>query len=212
MKTAPILLAAMLVLASCGIDNAPKMTKEESRLINESPEVFRILSVDNDSDLAVLRTPSVNFNVRDLKSAEYQSLAAKLVRTLESTDGGVGLAAPQMGINRRVVAVQRVDKEGEPIEVYPNIRIVEFRGEKEAGREGCLSVPDKAGSVLRYRDITIVYTDIHGAGTLRSGEITEDVSGFAAVIFQHEVDHLDGVLYTDKCVPVEETAQSGSAN
>lgn len=211
MKIVPI-FAAMLVLASCGTSVRMTMTREEAGLINESPEIFRILSVDNEADLAVLRTPSRDFNLADINSTEYQSLAAKLVRTLENTDGGVGLAAPQIGINRRVVAVQRVDKEGEPIEVYPNIRIVEFRGEKEAGREGCLSVPDKAGSVLRYRDITIVYTDIHGSGTLRSGEITEDVSGFAAVIFQHEVDHLDGVLYTDKCVPVEETVQSGSAN
>lgn len=192
------IFVAMLILASCGTNVRMTMTKEEMKLIDESPEVMRILTVDNGDDLAVLRTTSRNFNVSDINSSEYQTLAAKLVRTLESTDGGVGLAAPQIGINRRVVAVQRVDKEGEPIEVYPNIRIEEFRGDKETGPEGCLSVPDMRGDVLRYRDITVVYTDINSDRPDQPREIREDVSGFAAVIFQHEVDHLDGILYTDK--------------
>ena len=195
-KTA--LFVALLMLASCG--NMPKMTMtgEETRLINESPEIMRILSIDDDADIAVLRRSSVNFNLSDINSAEYRSLAGKLVRTLENTDGGVGLAAPQVGINRRVVAVQRVDKEGEPIEVYPNIRIEEFRGEMETGSEGCLSVPDQMGDVMRYRDITIVYTDVNSDRMDQPREIREDVSGFAAVIFQHEVDHLEGVLFIDK--------------
>ena len=159
---------------------------------------MRILSVDNETDLAVLRASSSNFNATDLNTAEYQSLAKKLVLTLQNTDDGVGLAAPQVGINRRVVAVQRVDKEGEPVEVYPNIRIVEFRGQMEEGPEGCLSVPEQSGNVLRYRDITIAYTVIDSDRPDQPREITEDVSGFAAVIFQHEVDHLDGIIFTDK--------------
>lgn len=197
MRKAP-LIAALFLLASCGTAVKLTMTSDEVRLINESPDVMRILSVDDEADLAVLRCSSVNFNVADINTAEYQSLVRKLVRTLESTEDGVGLAAPQVGINRRVVAVQRVDKEGEPIEVYPNIRIEEFRGEMEEGPEGCLSVPDKSGSVMRYRDITIVYTDVNSDRMDQPREIREDVSGFAAVIFQHEVDHLDGVIFTDK--------------
>ena len=193
-----LFLAAALSFASCGITSRLTMTKEESALINGSPDIMRILTIDNDADLAVLRHSSTNFNVADLHTPEYAALSDKLVKTLESTDGGVGLAAPQVGINRRVVAVQRVDKEGEPIEVYPNIRIEEFRGEMEEGPEGCLSVPDQRGNVLRYRDITIVYTDIDSDRMDQPREIREDVSGFAAVIFQHEVDHLDGIIYTDR--------------
>lgn len=193
------LFAAMLIMAACGTAVRQTMTKEEAGLINGSPDVMRILSIDNEADLAVLRAPSRNFNVPDLNSAEYRSLAFKLAKTLESTDGGVGLAAPQVGINRRVVAVQRVDKEGEPVEVYPNIRIEEYRGEMEEGPEGCLSVPDQRGNVLRYRDITIVYTDINSDRQDQPREIREDISGFAAVIFQHELDHLEGVLFIDKC-------------
>lgn len=191
-------VAALLILASCGNSTPLTMTADEARLINESPDIMRILSVDNETDLAVLRASSSNFNATDLNTAEYQSLAKKLVLTLQNTDDGVGLAAPQVGINRRVVAVQRVDKEGEPVEVYPNIRIVEFRGQMEEGPEGCLSVPEQSGNVLRYRDITIAYTVIDSDSPDEPREITEDVSGFAAVIFQHEVDHLDGIIFTDK--------------
>ena len=198
MKRKIFLIAAVLSVASCGVNSKLTMTNEEAALINGSPDIMRILTIDNDADLAVLRKSSVNFNVADLNTSEYASLARKLVKTLESTDGGVGLAAPQIGINRRVVAVQRVDKEGEPIEVYANIFIEEMRGEPEAGPEGCLSVPDQRGDVMRYQDITIRYTDINSDRMDQPREIREDVKGFAAVIFQHEVDHLEGVLFIDK--------------
>jgi len=194
-KTALILTA--IALASCGHSNSLTMTKEEAELINNSPEVMRILTVDNNDDLAILRNTSRDFTLKDIHTTEYDILSKKMVKTLESTESGVGLAAPQIGISRRVVAVMRVDKEGEPIEVYPNLRIEQKRGEMSSGREGCLSVPDASGNVLRYTDITIVYSDMDSKGRLR--EIREDVSGFAAIIFQHEADHLDGILYTDKC-------------
>lgn len=198
MKRKIFLIAAVLSVASCGVNSKLTMTNEEAAFINGSPDIMRILTIDNDADLAVLRKGSVNFNVADLNTSEYASLARKLVKTLESTDGGVGLAAPQIGINRRVVAVQRVDKEGEPIEVYANIFIEEMRGEPEAGPEGCLSVPDQRGDVMRYQDITIRYTDINSDRMDQPREIREDVKGFAAVIFQHEVDHMEGVLFIDK--------------
>lgn len=198
MKKMMFLFAAALSMASCGINSTLTMTKDEIALINGSNDVMRILTIDNEADLAVLRRSSVNFNVADLNTPEYAALARKLVKTLESTDGGVGLAAPQIGINRRVVAVQRVDKEGEPIEVYANIFIEEMRGEPASGPEGCLSVPDRRGDVMRYQDITIRYTDINSDRMDQPREIREDVSGFAAVIFQHEVDHLEGVLYIDR--------------
>lgn len=195
MRKLTAILAPVLMLGACCTNVNLTMTPEEIKLIDESSDVMRILTTDNAEDLAVLRSQSRDFSLADIETVEYRNLASKLITTLQSTDGGVGLAAPQVGIKRRVVAVQRVDKEGEPIEVYPNIRIEEFRGELQAGPEGCLSVPDRRGEVLRSRDITIVYTD---ASLDQPREIREDVSGFAAVIFQHEVDHLDGILYIDK--------------
>jgi peptide deformylase len=105
---------------------------------------------------------------------------------------GVGIAAPQVGILRRVVAVQRFDKEGEPFEFYVNPEIVEFGDEMELGGEGCLSVPDFSGDVWRAQRIVIKYRDEKFA------EHTETIEGFTAVIFQHEIDHLDGILYIDR--------------
>ncbi len=198
MKRLILIAVSMLALTSCSNTVSLTMTREEAGLINESPDVMRILSIDNEADLFMLRRSSTNFNVPDLNTAEYRSLADKMVSTLKSTEGGVGLAAPQVGLNRRIVVVKRVDKEGEPLEVYPNIRIEEFRGEKKEGPEGCLSVPDQRGNVLRYNDITIVYTDVNSDRMDQPREIREEVNGFAAVIFQHEVDHLEGVLFIDK--------------
>jgi peptide deformylase len=81
--------------------------------------------------------------------------------------------------------------------VYPNIKVDSLYGEPVLGPEGCLSVPDMMGKVLRYPDIIVSYTDI---GTMQT--VRDTVSGFTAVIFQHETDHLDGILYTDKAEEV----------
>jgi len=192
------LTATLVLMISCTTTVPPTITSEEASLINESGELMRILTVDNEADLTVLRKSSVNFNITDINTDEYSTLVNKMVKTLENEDGGVGLAAPQVGICRRVVLVKRVDKEGEPIESYPNIKIEEKRGDLIPGHEGCLSVPDIGGDVMRYRDITIVYSDINSDRLDQPREIREDVSGFAAVIFQHEVDHLDGIIFTDR--------------
>ncbi|MBR4808735.1 MAG: peptide deformylase [Bacteroidales bacterium] len=180
----------LLLAAAC---ETPGWTSEETDQINYSPEVMRVLTVDNPADSVVLRRWCWDFTEEMLQSPEYESLAAKLVATVTSPDqDGVGIAGPQVGISRRVVAVQRFDKEGEPFEVYPNIYITATRGEKEAGPEGCLSVPGRRGEVLRWRDIDITYTS---PVTLK--DTTERICGFTAVIFQHECDHLAGILYTD---------------
>lgn len=192
MKHGIIFISALLTVVSCGVKSGLTMTPQETLLINEAADTMRILTIESEADLEVLRSSSVDFSTADLATAEYSKLADKMVKTLENTDGGVGIAAPQVGINRRVVAVQRVDKGGEPIEVYANIVIEQMRGALEPGPEGCLSVPDRRGDVLRYQDISIRYTDVSGK------MVREDVSGFAAVIFQHETDHLDGVLYIDR--------------
>ena len=169
-------------------------TPEERELIENQPAVMRVLTIDNPADAAVLREKSRDLPAGALVEPLYAELAAKMVATVISPEqDGVGIAGPQVGVLRRIVAVQRFDKEGEPFEVYPNIRIVAVRGEKEAGREGCLSVPDCRGTVLRYRDIDIRYTD-----PATGRDTTENVTGFTAVIFQHETDHLDGILYTDR--------------
>ncbi len=182
---------AAVALSSCARSG---WTAEESRLILDGDGLMRVLTVDDPADSVVLRSLSSEMSVSELQAPEYEALAKRMVITVtDPSQDGVGIAGPQVGVLRRVVAVQRFDKEGEPFEVYPNIRIVAFRGEPVCGPEGCLSVPGKRGKVLRYRDIDIQYTSLN---TMQ--DTLETVQGFTAVIFQHECDHLDGVIYTDK--------------
>ena len=184
-------LASLALVSGC---TAPAVWSEAERGLIESPEpVMRVLTIQDQADSLLLRQPSCEISSAELADPLYEELARKMIATVTSPgQDGVGIAGPQVGILRRVVAVQRFDKPGEPFEVYPNIRITGVRGETEAGREGCLSVPGMRGEVQRYRDIDITYTAPSGRDT------TERVQGFTAVIFQHETDHLDGVLYIDK--------------
>ena len=148
-----MLFSMMAVLTAAGC-SAPRWTAAERSLIEGQGDVMRVLTVADADDLAVLRTPCRDLSRRELSDPLYPMLAAKLVATVTSPEqDGVGIAGPQVGISRNVVAVQRFDKEGEPFEVYPNIRIVATRGEQVPGREGCLSVPGRRGEVLRYQDI-----------------------------------------------------------
>ena len=175
-------------------------TSAERELIEDQPVVMRVLTVEDETDLKVLRTPCRDFSAKELADPLYATLAEKMVATVRSPEqDGVGIAGPQVGLSRNIIAVQRLDKEGEPFEVYPNIRITAFRGEQELGSEGCLSVPNCRGKVLRWRDIDISYTSPE-----TGKEVTENIKGFTAVIFQHETDHLQGVLYIDKLEPAAE--------
>ena len=190
MKRILLLAAALTMIASC---TESVWTASEKALLSGDSDVMRVLSVDDPADSVVLYTACTEIPVEALKSPEYEQLARKLLATVVSPgQDGVGIAAPQVGITRRVIAVQRFDKPGEPFEVYPNIKVIALRGDREYGAEGCLSVPGRRGNVLRWRDIDIQYTSLK---TLQ--DTVETVTGFTAVIFQHECDHLEGILYID---------------
>ena len=104
---------------------------------------------------------------------------------------GVGLAAPQVGVLRRVVVIE--DEEGKLYELI-NPRIVAWSGEQEE-MEGCLSIPDKWGYTERPMKVTVKATDRNGKEYTVSGE------GLKARAFCHEIDHLDGILFIDKKNP-----------
>lgn len=197
MHKAITLMFCCALAAGCATTVPMTLTADECKLITDSPEVMRVLTVDSEADSLFLRQPCLNLNVADMNSNEFAILSRKMLATLAEQEG-VGIAGPQVGLGRRVIAVQRFDKEGEPVEVYVNPCIVETRGEKVPGPEGCLSVPGRRGEVPRWQDITITYTDPHSDRMDQPREIREDIKGFTAVIFQHETDHLDGIIYTDK--------------
>ena len=189
---------------SCGTE-PEGFSRQELSLIHEADSIMRVLTIDSPADEAVLRTSSTDLSAESLRSDDYKKLTELMLATVtHPSQDGVGIAAPQVGINRRVVAVQRFDKEGEPFEVYPNIRIVWASDLLKAGPEGCLSVPEMRGEVLRSQEIVIEYADISSDSLNDSSSLPterETVSGFTAVIFQHEVDHLEGILYIDRVEP-----------
>ena len=225
--SATLILSGILLLAACGIRQrqVSGFTEHELSLIHGADSIMRVLTIDDPEDLAVLRSVSRDLPDSALASPAFARLAELMVATVtHPSQDGVGIAGPQVGLNRRVVAVQRFDKEGEPFEVYPNVRIVWASDSLAAGPEGCLSVPDRRGDVMRSQKIVIEYADVTGrscfdgkqapkedtietsrAKTACNEELHEaipmvrdTVSGFTAVIFQHEIDHLDGVLYIDR--------------
>lgn len=201
MNSKSFLLPALLCLCiSCGRTvSQTSWTGEELAVIGQEGSLMRVLTIDTQEDSLFLRKQCSDFTEADVLCDTFTSLAEKMIATVTSPEqDGVGIAGPQVGIARRVVAVQRFDKEGEPFEIYPNIRITAFRGDKEPGGEGCLSVPGKRGEVLRWQDIDIAYTS-----PATGKDTVESVQGFSAVIFQHETDHLEGVLYIDKAESIE---------
>ncbi len=174
--------------------DAGVFTEAENSLIMQSDSVMRVLLVANQADSLVLRKKSVELNQSELALPAFKALAEKMLRTVQAPENdGVGIAAPQVGINRRVIVVCRVDKPGEPFEVYPNAKLDSLYGPITHGPEGCLSIPGLRGNVDRYSSVIVSYND---PVTLQQRKDT--VSGYSAIIFQHECDHLDGILYTDK--------------
>ena len=121
------------------------------------------------------------------------TLLDDMLETMRAANG-VGLAAPQVGILRRIVVI-----EVEPGEVYEliNPKIIAYSGEQD-GQEGCLSVPGRWGMVKRPMNVTVRAMNRHGE--------TVEITGheLLARCFCHELDHLDGTLYTDKAYEMDD--------
>ena len=134
-----------------------------------------------------LRKRSADVNPEIIGTPEFQDFCDVLIATMFEEDG-IGLAAPQVGQNDRVIAVNQ--KSGS--DVFINPEIIKSSEAKDEGEEGCLSVPGVWGVVERSKKVTVRALNRHN-------RIVEmDLKGFEAVIFQHEIDHLDGILFIDK--------------
>ncbi|OHB28727.1 MAG: peptide deformylase [Desulfuromonadaceae bacterium GWC2_58_13] len=132
----------------------------------------------------------------DTLDAETDALLQDLIDTMVAAGHSVGVAAPQIGSLRRAVVVDvsksklgRDSNHGMLVMVNPEI--LEKEG-SETMREGCMSVPDYTGNVTRAQNILVQYLDREGNDrVIRAG-------GFEAVAIQHELDHLDGLLFLDR--------------
>ena len=189
MKTIIRILALLALATACTARSG--WSNWELTIIDRSDSVMYVAVMPADS--AILRASSTELGPKELSSDRLQTLLDKMYRTLtDPSQDGVGIAAPQVGINRRIVLVMRYDKPGKPIESYLNIQIDSLLGVPLPGPEGCLSVPPYRGVVKRAPKVQISYLQADGT------PVTEQVEGYSAIIFQHECDHLDGILYTDR--------------
>lgn len=189
-----ILSIIVFLIGACKQESITFDDSEIDIITTFKGSIMPLVTIKSETDSLFLRKLSAPLNIADVKSEYFISLTNSMLLTVTNPENeGVGIAAPQVGISKQLIAVQRIDKEGEPFEFYVNPKIVSFLGDKKTGGEGCLSVPGMKGLVDRYQEIVIEYNDIEDF-IIKS----DTVEGFTAVIFQHEIDHLNGILYIDK--------------
>lgn len=194
-----LLSASLIVLLfSCTVNNKFKETSKaqfdttQKKRINSGDvnEVMRIWKITDYNDSILLRQKSVDINF-SIDTALLRTFVQRMHNTVIKA-AGVGIAAPQVGILKNIIWVQRFDKEGFPWQLCINPKIIQYSSKKQPCPEGCLSIPDKnATTQNRAYAILLEYYDMQGE------KHTELVEAFTAVIFQHEIDHLNGILFTD---------------
>jgi peptide deformylase len=146
----------------------------------------------------VLRQPALPVEPVDIVKPEFQQFIDDMIETMRESDG-VGLAAPQVYSSKRVVLIEvkgphpRYPNQPEvPLTVLINPQVVAQAGEKEEDWEGCLSIPDLRGRVPRWVSVDVTALD-------RTGQrINLQAGGFFARVIQHELDHLDGILFLER--------------
>ena len=157
----------------------------------------------------VLRSPTAAVELDAIRTPEMRSLIAGMVAAMRAAPG-IGLAAPQIGVSKRIVVMEDrpemtadlpkdvlVEREREPSElrvlINPVVRLI--GSETRDFFEGCLSIKGYTAMVTRHREVAVSYLD-------EKGEPQEWIAlGWPARIMQHEYDHLERVLYTDKMIP-----------
>lgn len=139
----------------------------------------------------VLREKNSNLRESDFNSNDIQRLLEDMLDTMKSADG-IGLAAPQIGVNIRLCVV--MSKDG--IIPFFNPEVIKTSWRKIVMEEGCLSVPGVFGTVRRPKNITLKFLDAKGQQKI------EDFKGLFARIVQHEVDHLNGILFIDRLIGI----------
>lgn len=168
-------------------------TAQSSMIIAAGTDVpMRVFKINQYEDSLLLRSKSEDVIVNP-DDQELQHFVIRLLRTVrDSMSLGVGIAAPQVGVLKNIVLVQRFDKVGFPFETYLNPVIRQYTDLKQPCLEGCLSIPDRRDTTQnRAYAILLEYDKMDGSHKI---EMIED---FTAVVFQHEIDHLQGILYTD---------------
>lgn len=193
----------LFILLGCSrkgnyVSGLGSFTKMEAKLVFDKASTIpmRVYKINQVNDSLLLRKKSelILFREGDKKAQQLLThFTNRLLSTVkDSMSLGVGIAAPQVGILKQIIWVQRFDKADFPFEVYVNPQITHYSQDKQDCLEGCLSIPDKRETTkIRAQTIVLDYQKLDGSPHI------DTISGFTSVIFQHEVDHLHGILFTD---------------
>jgi len=146
----------------------------------------------------ILRNKTKDIPINEIKSENTQKIIEKMINTMREHNGA-GLAANQIYEPIRICIIEVLDNPRYkhlntiPLKVLINPKIVIKKDTATFNSyEGCLSVPNLRGKVKRYNTINVTYY------TMDAKKITEDIKGLESIVYQHEIDHLDGFLFTDK--------------
>jgi peptide deformylase len=174
--------------------NVSNFSSAEIELITEGnkDQKMRLLNLFIYEDSIRLRKNSSNINL--FNDPHIEHLSSRMYKTVsDPQNSGVGIAAPQVGINKKIIFVKRFDKPGQPFEAYLNARITAYSDTLVLRQDGCLSIPGISGQSWRAIWVEVKYN-------LQDGQqVTEKITHqYTAHIFQHEIDHLNGIVWFDR--------------
>ncbi len=156
--------------------------------------LHRVLTLPNDQ----LRVKSRVLSAAEIASTEIQNLIVEMKATMK-LENGVGLAAPQIGQPIRLIIAQTENGN----EAFINPKIVATSMRMVESEEGCLSIPGVWGIVTRHRSVKVTAFNAKGE------PIEIEAKGLLSIIFQHEIDHLDGILFIDRAHTLKEPSTVG---
>ena len=146
----------------------------------------------------ILRNKTKDIPINDIKSTNTQKIIEKMIKTMRKHNGA-GLAANQIYEPIRICIIEVLDNPRYkhlntiPLKILINPKVIIKKDTATFNSyEGCLSVPNLRGKVRRYNSINVTYY------TMDAKKITENIKGLESIVYQHEIDHLDGYLFTDK--------------
>ena len=146
----------------------------------------------------ILRNKTKDIPINEIKSENTKKIIEKMIKTMRMHNGA-GLAANQIYEPIRICIIEVLDNprykhlNSIPLKVLINPKVIIKKDTATFNSyEGCLSVPNLRGKVKRYNTINVTYY------TMDAKKITEDIKGLESIVYQHEIDHLDGYLFTDK--------------
>ena len=177
-------LAAVAVLVGIFRRNRSGWTEWERKVITRSDSLLYVTVLPEDS--LILRTPSKDVTPQMLRSALLKRLTAKMLHTVRHpSQDGVGIAAPQVGVDIRAIVIDCQDDHGLIELINP---VITFREGSEVDTEGCLSVPNIFGEVERAARVKVEFLNRRG----KKQHLT--ATGLLARCIQHECDHLEGII------------------